>query len=176
MNWDAIGAIAELLAAIGVILSLVYLAAQIKLGANQTEQNTKAVRASVYHELLGQIAAINADVVRFPDLAELIVRTRSGSEEPTEAERLRLRLMTTNSLRHQLYAFRMWEDGFISDEQWSELKSFLPRVMNSSVARQEWPRLRKQYPKAFQALVDEAVGGLTDTGAPASQGVEPDAE
>ena len=33
-----------------------------------------------------------------------------------EAERLRLRVMTTNSLRHQLYAFRMWEDGFISDE------------------------------------------------------------
>ncbi len=30
MNWDAIGAIAELLGAIGVIASLVYLAAQIR--------------------------------------------------------------------------------------------------------------------------------------------------
>ena len=66
---------------------------------------------------------------------------------------------------------------FISDEQWSELKSSLPGVMNSSVVRQEWPRLRKQYPKAFQALVDEAVGGLTATGARAAQqAVEPDVE
>ncbi len=39
MNWDAIGAIAELLGAIGVIGSLVYLATQIR-------QNTTTVRAS----------------------------------------------------------------------------------------------------------------------------------
>ena len=39
MNWDAIGAIAELLGAIGVIASLVYLATQIR-------QNTATVRAS----------------------------------------------------------------------------------------------------------------------------------
>jgi hypothetical protein len=30
MNWDAIGAVAELLGAIGVIASLVYLAVQIR--------------------------------------------------------------------------------------------------------------------------------------------------
>ncbi len=35
MNWDAIGAIAELLGAIGVIASLVYL-------ARQMSQNTRA--------------------------------------------------------------------------------------------------------------------------------------
>ena len=31
MNWDAIGASAEMLAAIGVIISLVYLAVQMRL-------------------------------------------------------------------------------------------------------------------------------------------------
>ncbi len=33
MNWDAIGAIAELLGAVGVIASLVYLATQIRQNA-----------------------------------------------------------------------------------------------------------------------------------------------
>ena len=33
MNWDAIGAIAELLGAIGVIASLLYLARQMRNGA-----------------------------------------------------------------------------------------------------------------------------------------------
>jgi hypothetical protein len=37
MNWDAIGAIAELLGALGVLGSLLYLAVQIR-------QNTKALR------------------------------------------------------------------------------------------------------------------------------------
>jgi hypothetical protein len=36
MNWDAIGAIAELLGAVGVIASLIYLAMQLK-------QNTRAM-------------------------------------------------------------------------------------------------------------------------------------
>ena len=41
MNWDAIGAIAELLGAVGVIASLVYLASQMG-------QNARAARASSY--------------------------------------------------------------------------------------------------------------------------------
>jgi hypothetical protein len=41
MNWDAIGAIAELLGAIGVIASLVYLATQIRQSREQMSQNTR---------------------------------------------------------------------------------------------------------------------------------------
>ena len=47
MNWDAIGAIAELLAAIGVVASLIYLATQIRHSREQTQQNTKAIEAQV---------------------------------------------------------------------------------------------------------------------------------
>ncbi len=42
MNWDAIGAIAELLGAVGVIGSLVYLATQIRQSREQTAENTRA--------------------------------------------------------------------------------------------------------------------------------------
>ena len=35
MNWDAIGAIAELLGAIGVIASLIYLATQVRQNREQ---------------------------------------------------------------------------------------------------------------------------------------------
>ena len=48
MNWDAIGAIAELLGAIGVIASLVYLATQIRQSREQT-------RAATYQQLQQQI-------------------------------------------------------------------------------------------------------------------------
>jgi hypothetical protein len=47
MNWEALGAIAELLGAIGVIGSLVYLGMQIRHSALQTELNTKTMRATV---------------------------------------------------------------------------------------------------------------------------------
>ena len=47
MNWDAIGAVAELLAAAGVVASLVYLATQMRQSREQMMQNTKAIEAQV---------------------------------------------------------------------------------------------------------------------------------
>jgi hypothetical protein len=47
MNWDAAGAIADILAAAGVIISLFYLATQIR-------QNTKALRSASYHQAAQQ--------------------------------------------------------------------------------------------------------------------------
>ena len=45
MNWDAIGAVAELLGAIGVIASLIYVATQIR-------RNTSAVYAIAYQSII----------------------------------------------------------------------------------------------------------------------------
>ena len=55
MNWDAIGAIAELLGAIGVIASLVYLATQIRQSRNQMVENTRALQAGTYQDLQRKI-------------------------------------------------------------------------------------------------------------------------
>jgi len=41
MNWDAIGAIAESLGAVGVIASLVYLATKIRHSRQQMSGNTR---------------------------------------------------------------------------------------------------------------------------------------
>jgi len=52
MNWDVLGAIAELLAAVGVIISLLYLATQIR-------QNTQSVRANTYQDFTRESAEIS---------------------------------------------------------------------------------------------------------------------
>ncbi len=43
MNWEAVAAVAELIGAIGVIASLVYLAKQIQANAENVNQNTRAL-------------------------------------------------------------------------------------------------------------------------------------
>jgi hypothetical protein len=62
MNWDAIGAIAELLGAIGVIASLIYLATQIRQSREQMSQNTRAMRSSALQQfdqnLLGAFSTL----------------------------------------------------------------------------------------------------------------------
>jgi hypothetical protein len=48
MSWDGISAIAELVAAIGVVASLAYLAVQIRQNTRHIDFNTRAVRASTF--------------------------------------------------------------------------------------------------------------------------------
>ncbi len=55
MNWDAIGAVGEIFGAAGVIATLVYLAAEIRLGNRNAEaasfKNTLALAISSFHEM-----------------------------------------------------------------------------------------------------------------------------
>lgn len=55
MNWDAIGAIAEVLGAVGVIASLVYLAGQVRSSGNQAkaaaDQSRQAAVQSVVNKM-----------------------------------------------------------------------------------------------------------------------------
>ena len=48
MNWDAIGAVGEIVGALGVIASLVYLGFQIRLNSRQIRLNADQVEASIY--------------------------------------------------------------------------------------------------------------------------------
>ena len=72
MNWDAIGAIAELLRAIGVIASLVHLATQIRQSREQMEHNTRAVRALTYQNFRHGIHEAWHGYMRAPGYVEVI--------------------------------------------------------------------------------------------------------
>jgi len=62
MNWDAIGATAELLGAVGVIASLVYLATQIRQSRDQ-------IRTATYQQIFENLEAVSRR--GFGDLAWL---------------------------------------------------------------------------------------------------------
>jgi hypothetical protein len=52
MNWDAIGALAELAGAVGVIITLVYLAVQIRQSSSLVAQNNKLLDVSVANSII----------------------------------------------------------------------------------------------------------------------------
>jgi hypothetical protein len=62
MNWDAIGAVAELAAAVGVIFSLVYLARQIRQ-SNATDQLTATLSLQSSYNEVGDLFLRDGDVV-----------------------------------------------------------------------------------------------------------------
>lgn len=66
MNWDAIGAVGEVIGATAVVITLAYLAIQIR-------QSTDATRAASHHSIVEALNAGNIAQAKDAELAELWV-------------------------------------------------------------------------------------------------------
>jgi hypothetical protein len=86
MNWDAIGAIAELLGAIGVIASLVYLATQIRQSREQMSQNTQAMRASGYQSFFQNMDEVAMRSTSSPEMAQSVRLGLTDLDQLTEEQ------------------------------------------------------------------------------------------
>jgi hypothetical protein len=80
MNWEAIGALAELLAAVGVIVSLVYLASQIRHSREQMRQNTRAVEAQVSWAHFDSVYKLYHARAENPELVAIVQKLRSWDQ------------------------------------------------------------------------------------------------
>jgi hypothetical protein len=93
MNWDAVGAIAELLGALGVIASLAYLAGQIR-------QNSRVTGMNSGHSIANGIASFLERVSFDSEIHSIWFRALSPTEELDEFERDRFgRLLTALYIR-----------------------------------------------------------------------------
>lgn len=86
LDWEAIGAIGEILGAIGVIVTLGYLASQIR-------QNTKATRSQSVQSLAESGATMNAMIIEEPDVARVFLAGMSDYRTLSTEDRLRYRFL-----------------------------------------------------------------------------------
>jgi hypothetical protein len=64
MNWEALGAIGEIVGAVAVVVTIAYLAVQIR-------QNTRAVKSSVFSELQSEVRQQAFSLANDEDLARI---------------------------------------------------------------------------------------------------------
>lgn len=93
MNWDAVGATAELVGALGVVASLAYLAVQIR-------QNSRVTGMNAGHSIANEIATFMERIALEPEIHSIWVRGTSPTRELDEIERDRFgRLLTALYIR-----------------------------------------------------------------------------
>jgi len=71
MTWDAVGAIADSVGAIGVIITLIYLAVQIRT-------NTKTTRLQSYNDLVARRSAWMSEVADSQEMTEIFYAGAQG--------------------------------------------------------------------------------------------------
>ena len=80
MNWDAIGAISEAVGALGVIITLIYLATQIRQNSRTMDQHTSAVATAAEIAAADQNGRQYAILAQDSALADIIYRGNTGDE------------------------------------------------------------------------------------------------
>jgi len=154
VNWDAIGAIAELVGALGVIVSLAYLAIQIRQSTDQSRLNTSAIEATAFQHLLDHHSVMQFKVVEDPALLDVL---NSKNEAPLDtADGRKFLVWATALFRSHYNAWCLMEKGLISKDQWDVLGAAIDRVGPSSRAMQEaWALRHGEFPLAFATAFSE---------------------
>ena len=112
MNWDALGAIAEIAASIGVILSLIYLGTQVR------SQNIES-RISSVNELVRQYLNSNRELSRDRELAKLIFDGFQDFDALQGAERLQFSAYMLGICRSSEAIFQQRLAGRLDESIWS---------------------------------------------------------
>ena len=147
MNWDAIGAIGEVLGALGVIITLIYLAGQLR-------QNTKELR-SARHE---SYASLSFSVNEFrAEHAETIAKHFAG-EELTDAESI-----IANANAQKLFGimettYLHYREGTLAEDVFEARMVGLAAIMSNAPIREIWEQSKNYgFTDDFIQLVDSHI-------------------
>jgi len=126
MNWDAIGAVAEIVGAIGVVISLIFVGLQIR-------KNTIASEAATYQ------ASVGYDIEMLMALSSDSEQSRifnaytwvPGATDLTDSDIIRGEYQMTALLRHLENLYLQHELGMLSDKIWRTRQVLLDAIVLS---------------------------------------------
>ena len=112
MNWEAISAVGQLVGALAVLITLIYLAIQMK-------QNTAAVATSTYESTMTGFNDINVIVASTPALASILDRGCMSTDELTEIETVQFNFIMRCYANQWWKLFKLYERGSLERSEWS---------------------------------------------------------
>lgn len=145
MNWEAVGAIGEVVSAIGVIFTLVYLAIQIR-------QNSAVVRSSTRQAISTNQAEIGFRLAENPELLALVLQLTSIPSVPQD--QVRAQFFLRGLMRTYENQYHQYQDGTFDESVWYGYLNSMSQTFASPVTREFWAGYRALYSADFAAFVD----------------------
>ena len=133
INWDAVGAIGETVGALAVVITLVYLAVQIR-------QNTKSIRASTYQSVAEALADSSYKLV--------------GNLDDADSDR---RLLFMGTIRRYENLHFQLRHGNIAEEDAQAFFNSLALFLSNQDFGKYWVVFRGVLDPAFVEYIEEKV-------------------
>jgi hypothetical protein len=165
MNWEAIGAIAELLGAIGVIASLVYLATQIRQSREQMERNTRAMQAASFQQFDQTLHDAFTHVLSVPGLSRISRLGLADYGQLDEEDAYLFNMWIWAIMQRIDNAYYQYRVGMLDDDSWRTLLRILEGYKtNPGFSQWWWSGAKHSLSTEFVALVEEILGEEPDRG------------
>src|SRR5262249_50809788 len=136
MNWEMISAIGQMLGAIGVIISIVYLAAQIR------NQNKESQRQAM-HVLTTHWSDLNRTLVENPEMAVLWLRALRSFDDLDAKSKLRFGAHLGRFLRFADSLYLNVQDGMLDKRLWRGYERANPQSGTDPAVPTMWGARKK---------------------------------
>ena len=150
MNWEAIGVVAEVVGAVGVIITLVYLAFQIRQNTNQLQGDA--------------ISAINEGHVTllrdFRDDMELVtayVKCGNDWESGSAQEQLRAHAHLLAYVSNFETAYNLWRSGALAERIYKNREDIIVAVISPPGTKTWWTMWSSFFDPEFAALITKRI-------------------
>jgi hypothetical protein len=146
MNWEAIGAVGEIVGALAVFSSLVYLASQIRV------QNRESRVASVHEVTEAYRSTIS--VLQKPEMADLFVEALENFDDLTPSNRIRFITFMLSLFRVFEDGYYQWQQGRLEDEAWHSMISPMRDLLEADGPSKVWSLRKHQFRPDFVKYLD----------------------
>ena len=139
----------EIIAAVAVVASLIYVARQLG-------QNTAMMRVNAARERVQRDTELSSAISGSQEFAELWAKGASNFENLDEIERLRLIFFERGAIIHWHNMFALRKKNLLPDADWNELLWIIQNLVGSREAVQEaWNVFKDSFDEPFQDFLEE---------------------
>lgn len=148
LSLDALVEISQIFSAIGVILSVIYLAIQI-------QTNTKAVKVSSYQQIVAGVREFALILLESKEAAEFYARATQDFEALTPAEQERASILFFSLLNNFQSHFYQYQQALLDQALWQAHVNNLSTLVNQPGIRAWWQHRQFSFTQDYQDFVEQ---------------------
>ncbi len=150
MTLEDFANVSEILGAIAVVATLIYLSLQVR-------QNTRAVRTDAYHQATQQLWESANVIAQDSELTSIVYKGTAAFDEVADEERFRFQFVVSSFLFGTEFLLRLYESGQIEREDWENVFDNNLIWLRQPGIRQLMQTRPGRVSKRLMHLVDQAV-------------------
>jgi hypothetical protein len=146
MTLESLSALASVISALAIVASVVYAAVEIR-------QNTRAVRASAFQQVVNSFAEISFEIAKRAELVDLYLRAGRDYGSLPEVERAQYSLMLLSFLRRAENVVFQANTHLLTTEHWSGIRNSIKAILAPRGARACWKEIEMRLNPDFRVFV-----------------------